>query len=272
MQRPYLLITGIPRSGTTLAASLVDGLENTLCLNEPPRYYEWAIQCQNRTEFVANLIADLEKMRASLQMGGTVLDYRERNGTVPTNYFDDRGKRRKLDYVPVSRPGSGAKLLLAVKHNEPLTAVLPELCELDSVQVAAIVRHPIPTILSWQSRDIPLSKGNLSPGYRFWDEATAIRRGAGSAVCIQAKIFELYCGRYWEYRDRIEIIKYEEIVCSPGVLERLTGRKPTGESAVATQNRKLSSRSGDEHITKLKRVVSNYFSNAYHFYPDLDVW
>jgi hypothetical protein len=52
-----------------------------------------------------------------------------------------------------------------VKHNEPLTAVLPELCELEGVQVAAIIRHPIPTILSWQSRDIPLSKGNL-PGYR----------------------------------------------------------------------------------------------------------
>ena len=91
-----------------------------------------------------------------------MLDVRESDGGVPTNYFNDRGKRRKLDRVPVGKPSAGTRLLLAVKHNEPLTAVLPELCELEGVQVAAIVRHPIPTILSWQSRDIPFSKGNLS--------------------------------------------------------------------------------------------------------------
>ena len=50
MQKPYLLITGIPRSGTTLAASLVDQLEDTLCLSEPSRYYEWAIHCQNNAQ------------------------------------------------------------------------------------------------------------------------------------------------------------------------------------------------------------------------------
>jgi hypothetical protein len=123
-------------------------LEDTLCLNEPSRYYEWAIHCQNRTEFVAKLVADLEEMRTSLQRGGTVLDVRESDGGVPTNYFNDRGKRRKLDCVPVSKPGAGTRLLLAVKHNEPLTAVLPELCELEVVQVAAIVRHLIPTIVA----------------------------------------------------------------------------------------------------------------------------
>jgi hypothetical protein len=159
-----------------------------------------------------------------------------------------------------------------VKHNEPLTAVLPELCELEGVQVAAIVRHPIPTILSWQSRDIPLSKGNLSPGYRFWDEAMAIRGAEGPAVHIQAKIFELYCSRYWAYRDRIEIIQYEEIVSNPRILERLTGRKFASEITLDTQNRKLSSRSKDEHVMGLKRVLNTCFSKAYHFYPDLDVW
>jgi len=272
MRKPYLLITGIPRSGTTLAASLVDQLEDTLCLNEPSRYYEWTIHCQNRTEFVAKLVADLEEMRTSLQRGGTVLDVRESDGGVPTNYFNDRGKRRKLDCVPVGKPSAGTRLLLAVKHNEPLTAVLPELCELQGVQVAAIVRHPIPTILSWQSRDIPLSRGNLSPGYRFWDEATAIRGAEGPAIHIQAKIFELYCSRYWAYRDRIEIIQYEEIVSNPRILERLTGRKFASEITLDTQNRKLSSRSKDEHVMGLKRVLNTCLRNAYHFYPDLDVW
>lgn len=272
MRKPYLLITGIPRSGTTLVASLIDRLENTVCLNEPPQYYEWASRCQNRTEFVAKLMADLKQMRVCLQTGGTVFDTRERDGSVPTNYFNDKGQRRKLDYTPVSRQSCGENLLLAVKHNEPLTAMLPELCRLDTVQVVAIVRHPIPTILSWQSRNIPLSKGNLSPGYRFWNEAIAIRDAGGPVARTQARIFELYCSRYWEYRDRIHVIKYEDIVLHPSALEQLTGKRFTGESALATQNRKLSSQVGDEHVTELKRVMSDNFDKAYHFYPDLEVW
>jgi hypothetical protein len=272
MQKPYLLITGIPRSGTTLVASLIDRFQDTVCLNEPPRYYEWATHCRSRTEFVEKLVADLEEMRRSLQRGGSVLDTRESNGAVPTNYFNGQGTRRKLDTVPVSRRGVGAKLLLAVKHNEPLTAVLPELCTLECVQLAAIVRHPIPTILSWQSREIAISKGNLSEGYRFWDEAMAIRASGGRVIHMQAKIFELYCSRYWQYRDQIKILKYEEIVSNPVVLEQLANRKLLDSSALTTQNHKLSSRVDNGHVTELKQVMRDHFRNSYRFYPDLDTW
>jgi hypothetical protein len=272
MQRPYLLITGIPRSGTTLASSLVDRLEDTVCLNEPTRYYEWATHCRSRTEFVEKLVADLEEMRRSLQNGGSVLDTRENDGTVPTNYFNGQGERRTLGMIPVNRPGVGAKLLLAVKHNEPLTAVLPELCALGCVQVGAIVRHPIPTILSWQSREIAISKGNLSAGYRFWDEATAIRASGGPVVHMQVRIFELYCSRYWEHRDHIKILKYEEIVSNPVVLEQLANRKLLDSSALTTQNHKLSSRVDNDHVAELKQVMRANFRNSYRFYPDLDTW
>ena len=74
MQNRYLIITGIPRSGTTLAASFADRLENTICLNEPPEYYQWATQCSSRTEFVHKLIADLDRRHAALESDGTVLD------------------------------------------------------------------------------------------------------------------------------------------------------------------------------------------------------
>lgn len=272
MLKPYLLLTGIPRSGTTLIASLVDGLEDTLCLNEPSRYYNWAVHCRDRREFVARCTADLRNIRAALVNGGTVLDGRQSDGAIPCNYFDETGRRLRLDPVAVGRPASGDRLLLAVKHNEPLTAVLPELCELEDIQVVCIVRHPVPTILSWRSRHLPLASGNLSVGYRLWPEATHIRDAGGCICQMQAKIFELYCTRYWENRHRIEVIKYEDVVENPKLLERLTGRKLLGDYQLSTHNRKRSMLAGDESLSKLKAIMAKHFRNAYHFYPNLEHW
>ena len=99
MQKPYLVITGIPRSGTTLAASLLDRLQDTVCMNEPPEYYDWATKCGSKEEFIANFVSDLENRRSSLEKQGTVLDCREEDGSVPTNYFNAAGRRRKLEYM-----------------------------------------------------------------------------------------------------------------------------------------------------------------------------
>jgi hypothetical protein len=89
---------------------------------------------------------------------------------------------------------------------------------------------------------------------------------------MQAKIFELYCTRYWENRHRIEVIKYEDVVENPKLLERLTGRKLLGDYQLSTHNRKRSTLAGDESLSKLKGIMAKHFRNAYHFYPNLDHW
>ena len=271
--KPYLILTGIPRSGTTLAASLVDRLENTVCLNEPIQYYLWATAAKDQAAFVEKLTAELKMIRARLVNGETVMDSREYDGSIPTNYFDERGQRLKPHYFPVSRPNAGEKLLLAVKHNEPLTSVLPELCRLNDLNVAVMVRHPIPTILSWQSRSIPLSTGQLTVGYRLWPEATAVSNEEISVYDIQAKIYELYCKRFHEYEDRVTVIKYEDLVeCPAGVLKRLTGRELGGEHALETRNRTRSNTRDNERLPDIRQAMTRHFKYAYCFYPNLDSW
>jgi hypothetical protein len=269
---PYLLITGIPRSGTTLTAALVDRLRDSLCLNEPPRHYTWTVRSRDRAEFISRCLADLAQMRSSLAAGGTVVDRREHNGTAPCNYFVDGGGRRPLKFRPVGRPGSGGRLLLALKHNEPFTAVLPELCELDCLRILAIVRHPVPTILSWQSRQIPLTSGSLSPGYRFWPEAIAVRDARNSVDELQVRIFELYCQRYWECRSRAAVVKYEDLIADSSVLERLTGRQFTTFDRLATQNHKFSAPGSGDQIEPLRALMRKHFDFAFRFYPDLETW
>jgi len=266
----YLLITGIPRSGTTLTSAWVDLLQNTVCLNEPPRHYAWVFTAKDRHEYVQKCSDDLRDTREALVAGNPVRDRREAGGAVPTNYFSDSG-RRQLSYSLVQRPSAGSDLLLAIKHNEPFTAVLPELTELAGTRVIAVVRHPIPTLLSWRSRPIPLSKGNLSAGYRFWPEALAARNESGSIDELQVRIYEQYCKRYWENRDRIVILRYESLIEDTHLIERLTGRNYTTRDYEAP--RTVANRARPEQqseLASLKAFMAEHFDYAYRFYPDLD--
>ena len=270
MSKPFLIMTGIPRSGTTLTAALVDRLEDTLCLNEPPRYYPWVEGAEDKADFLRMFTADLQNMYKVLESGGKVSDRREKDGTMPENYFDENGQRRQFGFRSVGRPDRKRDLLLCVKHNEVFTAVLPELAEREDVQIIAIVRNPIPTMLSWQAREIPLKYGHLTVGYRFWPEAKAIEEAGGLIIDIQAKMFELYCARYWSMRDRITVIRYEDLMANPGVLEEATGRKIQGEVNIRSQNKKLSDRYGDARVSKMKELIQKHFSAVYNYYPSLD--
>jgi hypothetical protein len=262
-----LFVTGIPRSGTTLAAHLLDQLDDTICLNEPTYYYRWTIRSKDALEFAQSCVADLRNLRRTLIAGGTVTDRRELDGSVPTNYFHAQARRR-LHHSPVSWKNSGKHdLLLAVKHNEPLTSVLPELCDQSGISIAAIVRHPVPTILSWQSNPIPLSRGELSPGYRFWDDANELRQAGGSIVEIQAGIYELYCRRYLALRDRIRILRYEDLVGDGQALSRVTGRSCSIRSRDVIRP---AAKYDQPQLSMVKRALTRRLSCACEFYPDLE--
>lgn len=254
-----------------MTADLIDRLQDTVCLNEPPHYYQRVMDARDKADFIKLTMDELTQQRETLLQGGAVLDRREPDGSVPQNYFEETGRVRDMAMRPVARQHIDEDLLLAVKHNEIFTAVLPELCELDNVKVVAIIRHPVPTILSWQSKDIPLRHGRLSRGYRFWDEALAIEAEGGLIVDIQAKIFELYCARYASLSDKLTILKYEDIIANPSVLEEATGKKLTGEQQLSSHNRKHADRYGQARVDQLKVFLKKHFQVASEFYPDLDV-
>jgi hypothetical protein len=269
-QSPILLLTGIPRSGTTLTASLMNGLDAAVCLHEPPQFRSFCLKSGDRAEFVGRCLDELKELRRSLLNGMPVLDRRNADGSYPTNYFDKEGQRTSLVEVAVRPESAYPNLLLAVKHNEVFTSILPELVQCEGLNIIAVVRHPVPTMLSWLSRTIPLSRGHLVRAYRFWDEAVAIEKAGGSVPDVQAKIYELYCGRYWAHRDRITVIKYEDIVDNPGVLEQVTGRKLTNPPGVSPRN--LNTERRDLDIGEMKVAMAKHFDNACHFYQDLDRW
>src|ERR1051326_9173576 len=86
--QPYLILTGIPRSGTTLTASLMNALEGTICLHEPFQFRKFCLKSRDRADFVERCLSAFTQLRNSLLDGQPVMDGRKPDGSYPTNYFD----------------------------------------------------------------------------------------------------------------------------------------------------------------------------------------
>lgn len=268
---PHILLTGIPRSGTSLVAHLLDSLNDMVCLNEPQRGYTLVSQARDAEEFVRMTVADLNTTYSTLARAGFVFDRREPDGSVPTNYYEPTGKRRDIPMRPVSRRNFALRGQLAMKHNEVFTSVLPLLCEIPEIRIIAVVRHPIPTILSWQSCEIALAMGRLSSGYRFWDEAQESSHSP-PIMDMQARIYDLYCARYHLYRDRITLIRYEDLIQNSHVLEEITGRSLRAKPSLQSQNDKRCKNVHPARLAALKAAVKRHCAAAQILYSDLDCW
>lgn len=276
LEPSYLLVTGMPRAGTSLTARLIDQLDDAVCLSEPARYYEWSRICRASAEFAARCLTDLHDIRRSLLEGEPVWDLREADGTVPTNYFDASGRPRRLVRARVTYThGVGTTLLVAAKHNEPLTATLPELIRLPDVGIVAVVRHPLSTILSWMTCQIQLAQGRLSDGYTHWPEALAAQRESRSVAELHVRIYELYCQRYRAHASNITIVRYEDLVTSPSMLETITGRTLTGDACVDTRHDRVAlrlARCDRAYADELKRMMTRHFQCAADLYPAFADW
>jgi hypothetical protein len=105
---PDLIITGTPRSGTSLAAAVIDQAPGCLCLSEPESHVELMQNAISAADFVAKIGQDFDTVRRSLLAGGSVLDRRGADGAPITNYFTnpERDRQREARYTirPITRP------------------------------------------------------------------------------------------------------------------------------------------------------------------------
>jgi hypothetical protein len=218
---PDLIITGIPRSGTTLAAAIVDQSRDAFCLSEPDSHVELMQAAKDADDFVARLRRDFDATRQALLAGKAVPDKRASDGTPVTDYFPDTtaGRREAAFTVrDVSRTGLSPDFVLGVKHNALYAAVLPQIVATGRFRVVALVRDPVAVLRSWQSLDLPISQGRLPAAERFWPEMAALTHSDMVLGEKQIRIYDLLCRRFADLSPRIEIIHYEALVANPAQL------------------------------------------------------
>jgi len=266
-----LIVTGIPRSGTTLVCSLISQMRNAYCLSEPMEIDDYMLQATSEHEFLLKVSGFIAKQRKQIIESGFTLNRVDKDGSLSSNYFSrncsgsiENGSSISSFKVDVENDD----FALAVKHNAHFLAVLPLISALDRYKVVSVIRHPIPTILSWQSLPLPISLGRLPAAEKFWPAVREIAQSSRELVVKQVLLYETLITRIIECKQNIHIIYYERLVANPAQLCELLNqsyRKPI----------RLNSQNDNKHydwsrVDALKEVLTSYAPNTMSVYPSLD--
>ena len=226
------LLTGIPRSGTSLCCRLAGGLPDRVALSEPLQPRQWT-DCPDprnactRIETLVGQIRDRiasERRAPSIQSGGRLDDNRAASGDMDANGL--RRLRAEWGEIVLDKPLS-ARFGLLVKHNALFAALLPRLAA--SFPCLALVRNPLAVLASWQTVDLPVHRGRIPMGERFDPALRRTLDGEPEILRRQIVVLNWFFARYRAARRRAHlppenVIRYEDLIESGGrALFRLLG-------------------------------------------------
>ena len=212
------LLTGVPRSGTTLACALLNRLPDTVALNEPMLVGEFPHNGP-ATAWRRRIRCFCREQRRTLRGDGTALARTADDG-IEDNTFgavkDARGLRASLltrKPIVVAKPLPAA-FTLVLKHPNAFTAMLGGLA--GEFRCAALVRDPLAVLASWNTLPLALRDGHAPAA-----EALDPRLAASLARCSdrlqrQLRLLSWYFEVYQQHLPPERILCYEALVASGG--------------------------------------------------------
>lgn len=215
-----IVLTGVPRGGTTLACKLLEGCVDTVALFEPMDVN--ALPPRDRPAAIAAIGEFFDDVRARALRDG-VVPSKQVDGLLPDNLFagpDAAGHRAMLAtpgfIAPVPRPAPG--FTLAIKQNAAFSALLPELAS--TFPVIAIIRHPLAVLASWNSIHLPVSQGRLPAGERLDPDLATELDAESDLLARQLCVLEWFFSRFERFLPTSQVLRYEEMIASGGGLLR----------------------------------------------------
>lgn len=263
-----VILTGIPRSGTTLACALLNRLPDTLALNEPMDIGSLAA-CETRAQRVAYAESFFAEQRKSALCSGEVLA-RIHRALLDENTFHEAAGSDGLRHARISlqkiRHGKtlNHRFTLVVKHPNALTAILADLAP--HFPCFAIIRDPISVLASWNTLAIPLRDGH-APAAENLDDSLSYKLGQlRDPVARQIILLDWYFEQYSTLLPSDKVIRYEEIVASGGAA--LAAITPAAEAlSVDLENRNGLQNCTPKFISKVRCSLERLGIWWRHFYP-----
>ncbi len=256
-----IILTGPPRSGTTLACSLLNELPNTAALHEPMnlKMFPDPVTALEETQHF------FVRMRTSILETGTALS-KVKGGSIPSNPFaDDRTSERSsivskgtLRFEKSFSPD----FKLVIKQNGHFTFLLPELSS--HFPVFVLLRHPVATIASWNTIQAPVAKGNLSVLKTLNPERYhSLERMPDLIERQVALLVAMYNG--YSSLESSQFLYYEDLIASRGKsLKNIIPAAANHEHALRSKNKNpLYSLELIRDIKNHLAKVSNAFSGHY---------
>ena len=211
-----VIITGAPRSGTTLVCSLLNRLPDLVALNETMEVAALAALDGDaaRVEAVARYLADV---RQAIAERGRKPERRLRgegdNMFLPAAAGERRWAGAEMAWVPLRKP-LGPDFTLALKHPNAFAALLPELRQ--GFDCWALVRNPLAVLASWRTLDHPIRRGH-APMAEALDPALAQRLAAiEDDGPRRLALLDWYFRRFLEVLEPERILRYEDLIASNG--------------------------------------------------------
>jgi len=262
-----VLLTGLPRAGTTLSCNILNNHENVLALMEPmtPSAFDPEKGALAAVAFIREFAANTREMALHQ---GKVLS-RQKEGVVPENpvaYEAIAGQLRQpetsLGLIDVRQRVKNAEFTLVIKHNALFSALLPDLRA--SFPVYGIVRNPLAVLASWNSVDLPVNNGHIPAGEMFAPELRAALAEIPDPIDRQLHILEWFCTNFVRYLPE-KIIRYEDFVVNPSIVGRAMGLESAYMGSI--QSRKSRNDGYDVVLMEsLCRRLLNYGEAIWSFY------
>lgn len=239
---PNVVLTGLPRSGSTLTCHLLNRCPDTVALHEPIPIYKLAEEhgLAALPERIETYYADTR--RSLLETRRAISKTVE--GRVPDNTFGEkRGEgdnlRRSLaSRQEVSFEGKDLSpdFTLAIKHNSAFAAMLERLVE--RFPCRGIVRHPLAVLSSWNSVKLPVQQGYIPVGQAI---NAALHESLGridDRTERQFYILEWFFERLTSVLGRELIVRYEDTISTGGrALEIVTPGARLLDEPLASKNK-----------------------------------
>ena len=218
MPRTWLL-SGVPRSGTSLCCRLAGNLPDTVALSEPIRRKAFGGMetaqgaCARIGDFAEQARAGIlgERRASSVQVDGRLDDNR-----TASRHTDAGLRRLRAEWgeLAIDKPLS-PRFTLLIKHNALFAALLPRLT--DSFACLALVRNPLSVLVSWQTVDLPVHRGRIPAGEELDPDLHRALEQEPEALRRQLIVLDWFFGRFHAHLDPQDIIRYEDVVETGGL-------------------------------------------------------
>lgn len=187
-----VILTGFPRSGTSLFSALLGELENVVCLNEI-----------SPTPYLYHFFG---RVRRRVNRGRPVLNQYDESGSLTTNTRTE-SVRTEERVVKVRND----QFVLAQKYTLPYLNRLEELCA-EGWPVWVLVRDPRFALLSWRSCPPHWGISRLLPADVLLRH---IEFGSDDVDERRVEVWNHYARRIDALRGQLEIVRYEDLVADP---------------------------------------------------------
>ncbi len=214
-----VILTGLPRSGTTLTCHLLNKLSDCVALHEP--LVPLDLIAYKRDDLISVIADYFTAQRLQILQTGTAVS-KSFGGQVPDNPMagvdPNTGKRiRVLDgrLVQTNKKLSN-DFYLAIKQPAFFTAILKDLVASGLFNCFAVVRNPLSVLLSWNSVDMPVSQGRVPAAEAFAPELKQQLDHIPDVYDRQIFLLDWFFQQYINYLPSEHILFYEETIKSNG--------------------------------------------------------